>query len=542
MTAKPAIPNTRDLINQIVDLYKKYLDCSPEQLDLLALWTMHTHVIPAAPFSPALNICSRQKHSGKTVCLQLLGLLCDGTSMHTAAAPSLLIHQLTDGDEPFGGTLLLDDCDATFGKTRMNIKLQGLFTARFQHDARFAVRVKDNGEYVFDDRHVFFPAAFAGNGRLHPCLAERSIQIALEPKKPGSPCQPFRFYAAQNSARSLWHSLSDWGNANHERFEKIAPYKEDQFPPELSWRNRDCAEPLLHVADFIGGDWPRRARQALVNAFALAAFEDFYSSKLVLSDIRDAFAEKGNPEWISSTDLLEYLHTMDDRLWDEWTKGKPMHPKSLSHLLEPFGIHPRNHRTGPKTIPKGYYRQDLEPLWAKHLPTLTCRAEPALKSVPKSIADTANSVAANLQNSAPRQPKLAASSQQPGANLVAANLQNSTPCDSKPAASSQKPVVAVVPVAANLQNSTPGNPKPAASSQQPVAPSSASPKPEHVLKSQPTEASGQKLGAGSTAPRNAPQQSPTGGKPTIGQRIMMAFSDPSPRRRQENGQLLDPNL
>ncbi len=519
-----AIPNTRDLINQIVDFYKKYLDCSPEQLDLLALWIMHTHVIPAAPFSPALNICSRQKHSGKTVCLQLLGLLCDGTSMHTAAAPSLLIHQLTDGDEPFGGTLLLDDCDATFGKSRMNIKLQGLFTARFQQDARFAVRVKDNGEYIFDDRHVFFPAAFAGNGRLHPCLAERSIQIALEPKKPGSPCQPFRFYAAQNSARSLWKSLSDWGNANHERFEKIAPYKEDQFPPELSWRNRDCAEPLLHVADFIGGDWPLRARQALVNAFALAAFEDFYSSKLVLSDIRDAFVEKGNPEWISSTDLLEYLHTMDDRLWDEWTKGKPMHPKSLSHLLEPFGIRPRNHRTGPKTIPKGYYRQDLEPLWAKHLPTLTCRAEPALKSGPKSIAGTANSVAANLQDSAPSQPKLAASSQQP---------------------------VAPSPVAANLQNSATGQPKldavlrcqpKEARSQQPVALSSASPKPEHVLKSQPTEASGPKLGAGSTVPRNAPQQSPTGGKPTIGQRIMMAFSEPSPRRRQENGQLLDPNL
>src|SRR5581483_6965316 len=206
------------LINQVVNFYQQYLDCSQEQLDLLALWTMHTHIIPRAPFSPALNICSRQKHTGKTVCLQLLSLLCDTPSMHTAAAPALLLHQLTDGDEPFGGTLLLDDCDATFGKTRMNIKLQGLFTARFQQDARFTVRVKDDGEYVFDDRLVFFPAAFAGNGCLHSSLAERSIQISLEPKKPGSSCQPFRFYAVQNSARSLRQSLSDWGKANHEHF------------------------------------------------------------------------------------------------------------------------------------------------------------------------------------------------------------------------------------------------------------------------------------------------------------------------------------
>jgi hypothetical protein len=452
-----------ELINQVANFYKQYLDCSPEQLDLLALWTMHTHIIPAAPFSPALNICSRQKHSGKTLCLQLLSLLCDGAWMHTAAAPSLLIHQLTDGDEPFGGTLLLDDCDATFGKSRMNMKLQGLFTARFQQDARFTVRVKDGGEYIFDHSLVFFPAAFAGNGRLHPSLAERSIQIALESKKPGSSCQPFRFYAVQNSARSLWQSLSDWGDANHERFGKMAPYKENQFPTELSWRASDCAEPLLHVADFIGGDWPHRARQALVNAFALAAFEDFYSSKQILADIRDAFAEKGNPEWISTIDLLAFLHTMDDRPWDEWTKGKPMHPKSLSHLLEPFSIRPRNHRTGPKTIPKGYYRQDLEPVWQRHLP------EPETICAECVISPATNSVAAKLQNSMPGSPEPGASSQKPGAAVpVAANLQKSGLTNSNPEPVLPKQV-GNFPIVANGQNSIPDQPQPAASTQKPGA-------------------------------------------------------------------------
>ncbi len=486
MTAKSA----NDLINQVVNLYKQYLDCSSEQLDLLALWTMHTHIIPGAPFSPALNISSREKHSGKTVCLQLLNLLCDGSRMHTAAAPSLLLHQLTDDDEPFSGTLLLDDCDATFGKTRMNIKLQGLFTARFQQDARFTVRVKEGGEYIFDDRLVFFPAAFAGNGRLHPCLAERSILIALGPKKTGSPCRPFRFYTALQQARSLHFDLSDWGSANHEHFEKIAPYKEDRFPPELSWRNRDCAEPLLQIADFIGGDWPQRARQALVNAFALAAFEDFYSSKQILSDIRDAFFEKDNPEWISSTDLLSFLHTMDNRTWDTWTKDKPMQPKALARLLEPFGIGPRNHRTDPKTVPKGYYRADLEPIWQHYLP------DPGTTCGEGVISHATISVAAKLQNSAPAAPtpaagsqkvitrpvvanlqssmvsnsKPVAGSQEPGANPVAANLQDFIPSQSKPVAGNQKPE-ASVPVAANVQNSTPGEPKPAASSQKLVAPS-----------------------------------------------------------------------
>ena len=47
-----------------------------------------------------------------------------------------------------------------------------------------------------------------------------------------------------------------------------------------------------------------------------------------------------------------------------------MQPKALAHLLEPFGIQPRNHRTGPQTVTKGYYREDLEPIWRRHLEPL----------------------------------------------------------------------------------------------------------------------------------------------------------------------------
>ena len=373
---------TPTLINQITDFYRQYLSCSPEQLDLLALWTLHTHAFLAAPFSPSLYIHSREKQSGKTLCLQLLSLLSDDAWMHTAVAPSLLLRQLTN-DEPnsFTGTLLLDECHATFGSSRMNVKLQGLLTARFQQDARFTVTFKDGDELNFNEVPVYFAAAFAGNGRLHPCLAERSIPITLEPKPPGSPYQPFRFFAAQKQSRSLLESLRQWGADNHEAFEAITPYKEDQFPPELSWRQRDCAEPLLHIADSIGGEWPQRARQALVNTFALAAFEDIYSSRQVLSDLGDAFSAQGNPEWRSTTDLLKFLHTMDDRNWHEWNKGKPMVPKQLAGLLEPFGIHPRSQRTGPDndTVIRGYKLEDLEPIWARHLPTF-------------------KAVAANLQN------------------------------------------------------------------------------------------------------------------------------------------------
>ena len=317
-------------------------------------------------------------------------MLCYQPRLHTSPAPSLLLHQLQGqgSDHPFDGALLLDDC-------RINTRLQGLLATSFKWQGKQVIEFRDGqGGFQFDLRWAYFPKALAGNSRLPAALAGISIPIALEPtkpvlmyqpkepvlrsqpkepvlrsqpKEPGSPRRRFRFEPAFEQARSLLKGLYQWGKDNSGHLAKIAAYQEDQFPPELSSRQQDIAEPLLHIADLIGGEWPQRARQALVNVFALAAFEDFYSSRQILSDLRDAFLAKGKPAWISTVDLLAVLHTMDDRTWDEWSKGKPMNPKDLARLLEPFGIRSHNHRTSPKTVVKGYNLEDFEPSWTRHL-------------------------------------------------------------------------------------------------------------------------------------------------------------------------------
>jgi hypothetical protein len=216
--------------------------------------------------------------------------------------------------------------------------LQGILAAGFHcHGQQMVVTKDGQGCIDVESQPAFFPKAFAGNGPLPASLSAISIPIALEPKKPGSSCRRFRFQDTCQRFPFLYRSLKRWGENNLLALGRLDPYREDQFPPELSSRQQDCAEPLLHIADFIGGDWPQRARHALVNVFALAAFEDFYSSRQILSDIRDAFTEKENPAWISTADLLAFLHIMDDRTWDDWNKGKPITPKELARLLSFFG-------------------------------------------------------------------------------------------------------------------------------------------------------------------------------------------------------------
>jgi hypothetical protein len=63
------------LLEHVTAFSGQYLSCSPGQLDILALWFLHTHVFNTAPVTPYLNIHSRQKQSGKTLCLELLSLL-----------------------------------------------------------------------------------------------------------------------------------------------------------------------------------------------------------------------------------------------------------------------------------------------------------------------------------------------------------------------------------------------------------------------------------------------------------------------------------
>ena len=361
------------LIDQVVEFYTRYLSASPEQLDLLALWTLHTYCIHDGSYSPALNITSRHKQSGKSLCLQLLSDLCYDPWFHTSPSPALVLRQTQNRNlgRTFTSTLLLDDC-------HINTRLRGLLTASFRWEGIQVVPCKDHrGNPDFDRCPAFFPKAFSSSGPLPDSVKDVSITIALEPKKPGSPCRRGAYEVeACDLCLQLQQDLSQWAEEHSQRVTARVPYEPSQFPTEFSYRQQDCAEPLLQLADRIGGDWPQRARNALINIFALSAFEDFVSSRQILSDLRDAFAAKSNPGWISTADLLEDLHTMDNRAWDDWSKGKPLNPKDLAALLKPFGLSPANHRTESGKVIKGYKQEPLDPVWNRYLPDPQIPVEP----------------------------------------------------------------------------------------------------------------------------------------------------------------------
>ena len=286
--------------------------------------------------------------------------------------------------------ILLDECHATLG-TRTRCKaptLRSLLASSF-HNGIGLTRAAE-------EREIFCPKAFAGKGQLPEELADRAIPIILQPLQAhatahgelqdkeewsgaglGSdfgdanilsvaPRNLERFHLARalQQAGPLKQRLSAWAEQHRPDLEKLSPYSEEQFPPRLSPRRRDMCEPLLQLADVVGGDWPNRIRQALTAIFEGAAEFDLYPSTQLLSDVYRCFFHHGFPERISTSGLLDWLHTLPARPWDE---SGSLTARTLARLLVAFEIRSRLQRIGKAAPTRGYQLEDFLRPWQRHL-------------------------------------------------------------------------------------------------------------------------------------------------------------------------------
>ncbi|HEV3041739.1 MAG TPA: DUF3631 domain-containing protein [Candidatus Angelobacter sp.] len=357
-TQAPLASNSIDgatLLDKVCQLIARYLQCSEDQRAVLALWALHTHCLPATRVTPYISIQSAEKQSGKSLCLQLLSTLCHSPVLTVGFTASALTRRI-DG---LVSTILLDECQATLGTRARskNPELRAILAGGHQWGSAYT-----GATY---ERHVFAPKAFAGRGHLPEDLADRSIPIILEPVPSSAMPQLARFdlFMAIQQAEPLQQQLSHWSNANLGLLSARSSYAPDDFPPNLSPRRRDMIEPLLHIADLIGGEWPARIRQSLATIFEEKTAFDLRMSVQLLADIRDCFAHHGYPGRLSTTVLLEWMQSRPARPWDA---DGAINARILARLLSAFDIHPRLQRNGSSNPVRGYQLQDFAEPWQIH--------------------------------------------------------------------------------------------------------------------------------------------------------------------------------
>jgi hypothetical protein len=343
-----------EMLSRVVDFIGRHLQCTEEQRIVLALWIIHTHCFTAFFTSPCLDIHSSQKQAGKSICLELLSLLCNESWLTCGFTSSILARHVND--EPL--TLLLDEREATLGSARRpkSPVLLAMLNSGFQK----SVSHQDRNTPCLD---IFCPKAFAGTAPLPESLAERSIPIFLEPLQPDdSEDSVQRFFPSQarKEAQDLEPWIEQWSEENLARL-SAEPFRlPEGLSPALSHRQQDLIEPLLHVAQAIGGSWPNQAAHALLTVFQQSLRPSQNYAVQLLNDLENVFHEPGDARHLPTSFLLRWLHNLDDRPWSVWHEGRPLTDQDMARMLQPFGVYPRNVRREDAKVVRCYLRSEVE--------------------------------------------------------------------------------------------------------------------------------------------------------------------------------------
>jgi len=133
------------------------------------------------------------------------------------------------------------------------------------------------------------------------------------------------------------------------------------IPEALQNRPADNWRPLIAIADAVGGDWPKGARDAALSLSGAKRDDD--KGVMLLRDIRLVF-ENGTDEWLGAETLVQRLVELPETPWAEWRPGdKPITSRGVARMLADFEI-----QSDDSHRPRRYWRKKFEEAWASYLP------------------------------------------------------------------------------------------------------------------------------------------------------------------------------
>jgi hypothetical protein len=349
------------LLVDVEAFFRRYVHFTSEaQAVAVALWTVHTHAMAAADLSPYLYVSSPEKRAGKSTLLKLLRLVVARPWVAVTPTEAVVFRKL-ERDKP---TLLLDEVDAVFGpKAGEHEGLRAILNSGFERGTPVPRCVAP--KFDVQEFDVFGPKALAGIGRLPDTVADRSVPVRLQRKRAGEQVARFRRREVAAEAEPIAARLAEWAAGVVDTLAAARP----ALPDELNDRAADAWEPLLAIADAVGGDWPRRARQAAVLLSTGSEVEDESIGVRLLADVRDVLADvKDGHGRVATKALLGALYEVEESPWSD-LRGKPLSAERLARYLRPYGLRSRQLRSGAQKL-RGFVVADFEDVFARYLPQI----------------------------------------------------------------------------------------------------------------------------------------------------------------------------
>ena len=215
-----------------------------------ALWCVHTHLMDRWESTPRLAFLSPEPGSGKTRALEITELLVPSPVCAINVSPAYLFRKVGSDD---GVTLLYDEIDTVFGpKARENEELRGLLNAGHRKGAVAGRCVVKGNVVETEEIPAYAAVALAGLGWMPDTILSRSVIIRMRRRHAGEHVEPYRRRQHSPQGEKIKALIAAWARTQPET---ISDWPE--MPPEIQDRDADVWEPLLAVADFVGGDWSK---------------------------------------------------------------------------------------------------------------------------------------------------------------------------------------------------------------------------------------------------------------------------------------------
>jgi putative DNA primase/helicase len=340
------------LMNDLLDLFRRYLILPKGGHVAFALWLLHAHTFDLFSVSPFLIFESPTKRAGKTRALTIASTIAPRPLMASSVTAAVLFRAI----EHFRPTLLIDEFDAG---DRNDEALRGILNSGHTRAGAFALRAVGDD---FEPRlfSTWAPKVIAAIGDLPETIADRGITINMRRRAPGEKIDRLRLDRLAE-LEPLRQKAARWALDNADALRTSDP----TIPAGLGDRAADNWLPLFAIADLCGlyGEDARHA------ALILSGSEEETGNNAgvrLLADIKVIFEEQ-NTDRLASEILVTILGRMEDRPWPEWRRGKPITAVQLGRLLKPFGIS-STQLWGDGGNRRGYEKTAFADAWARYQP------------------------------------------------------------------------------------------------------------------------------------------------------------------------------
>ncbi|WLP92508.1 DUF3631 domain-containing protein [Gordonia sp. NB41Y] len=312
------------------------------------LWTMHTWVVECFDTTPRLFLDSAVPGSGKSRVLELLEHLTAHPLNSFSASPAALIRSIDAGQR----TILIDEVDTVYAKAAGTEDITAVINAGYKRGARVPRCVGQGADFEVVELSAFAPMALAGlTTNVPDAVRSRSIHFRMRKRIAATePLARYRRRDADAEAAPMRNALRAWSEST---VTDALTAARPELPDGVEDRPAEVWEPLVAVADAIGGKWPERARAAC-SSFVFAKSADGPSLGVELLTAIHEIMHKRRVNDITTAALLTAIKNMRDM--SPWPPSRgDLEPATLAALLRPFDVVPQQFKVNGKKV-RGYRR------------------------------------------------------------------------------------------------------------------------------------------------------------------------------------------